>query len=91
VLDADRLGHRDLDVVDVGVVPDGLEDRIREPEREDVLDGLRCTTSASWRADSKSWPNGFSMTTRAKPGGLLSRVAPIACTITGKKLAGVDR
>ena len=51
----------------------------------------RWTTSASPREEARSWPNGFSMTTRANPGGLLSFVAPIACTITGKKLAGVER
>ena len=40
VLDADRLGDGDLHVVDVAVVPDRLEDRVGEPEREDVLDRL---------------------------------------------------
>jgi hypothetical protein len=39
-LDADVLGHRDLHVVDVVAVPQWLEDRVREPEREDVLHGL---------------------------------------------------
>ena len=39
-LDADRLGHRDLDVVDEVAVPDRLEDAVREAEHEDVLDGL---------------------------------------------------
>jgi hypothetical protein len=106
VLDADRLADRDLDMVDVGVVPDGLEDRVGEAEREDVLDGLlaqvvvdaedlalreRPVDDVGSRALARSWPNGFSMTTRANPGGLLSFVAPIACTITGKKLAGVER
>ncbi len=38
--DADVLGARDLDVVDVVPVPDGLEHHVREPERHDVLDRL---------------------------------------------------
>ena len=40
VLDPDRLGDGDLDVVDVAAVPDGLEEGVREPQREHVLDGL---------------------------------------------------
>ena len=40
VLDADGLGGGDLDVVHVLAVPHGLEDRVREAEDEDVLDGL---------------------------------------------------
>src|SRR5438067_6309906 len=40
LLDADRLGDRDLDVVDVLAVPDRLEDPVRETHDEDVLDGL---------------------------------------------------
>ena len=39
-LDADRLGAGDLHVVDVAVVPDRLEDPVREPEHEQVLDRL---------------------------------------------------
>lgn len=39
-LDPDRLRHRDLHVVDAVPVPQGLEDRVREPEGEQVLDGL---------------------------------------------------
>src|SRR5438132_14378661 len=39
-LDPDRLGDRDLHVVDELAVPDRLEDAVREPEREHVLDGL---------------------------------------------------
>ena len=39
-LDPDRLGHRDLDVVDELAVPDRLEDPVREAEREHVLDRL---------------------------------------------------
>src|SRR3954451_23259335 len=39
-LDADRLGHRHLDVVDELAIPDRLEDPVREAEREHVLHGL---------------------------------------------------
>ena len=39
-LDPDRLGDGDLDVVDELAVPDRLEDPVREPQREQVLDGL---------------------------------------------------
>ena len=38
VLDAEALGHRDLDGVDVVAVPDRLEHRVREPEVEDLLE-----------------------------------------------------
>ncbi len=38
--EAERLGHVDLDVVDVVAVPDRLEEAVREAEREDVLGGL---------------------------------------------------
>jgi len=38
-LDAERLGHRDLDVVDVVAIPDRLEKRVREAEDRQVLDG----------------------------------------------------
>ena len=34
------LGHGDLDVVDVLLVPERLEDRVAEPHDHDVLDGL---------------------------------------------------
>src|SRR5438045_7773621 len=40
VLDPDRLGDGDLDVVDELPVPDRLEDAVREPQRQHVLDGL---------------------------------------------------
>ena len=40
VLDAERLGDGDLNVVDVIAVPDRLEDRVGEAEDHDVLDGL---------------------------------------------------
>ena len=40
VSDADRLRHRDLDVVDVAVVPERLEDAVGETQDEDVLDRL---------------------------------------------------
>ncbi len=38
--DADVLGHRDLHVVDVVRVPDGLEHLVREAQGEEVLDRL---------------------------------------------------
>ena len=38
--DADVLGHRDLHVVDVVGVPDGLVELVREPQRQDVLHRL---------------------------------------------------
>ena len=37
VLDVHRLRHRDLDVIHVAPVPDGLEDGIGEAEEQDVL------------------------------------------------------
>ena len=40
VLDADALGHRDLDVVDVRAVPERLEQRVGEAQRHQVLDGF---------------------------------------------------
>ena len=40
VLDADRFGHRDLDVVDVAPIPERLEDAVAEPEDQQVTDGL---------------------------------------------------
>ena len=39
-LDADGLGAGDLHVVDEAVVPDRLEDAVREAEHQQVLDGL---------------------------------------------------
>lgn len=38
--DADVLGHGDLHVVDVVGVPDRFEHLVREPQRQEVLDGL---------------------------------------------------
>ena len=38
--DPDVLGRGDLHVVDEVPVPDGLEQRVGEPERHQVLDGL---------------------------------------------------
>ena len=38
--DAEVLGHGDLHVVDVAAVPDRLEDRVAEPQDQDVLDRL---------------------------------------------------
>ena len=40
VLHAHGLRDRDLHVVDVAPVPDGLEDPVREAEDQQVLDGL---------------------------------------------------
>ena len=40
VLDADRLGHGDLHVVDVAPVPERLEDAVAEPEDQQVADRL---------------------------------------------------
>ena len=40
VLDTDRLGHRDLDMVDVAAVPDRLEDAIAEAEDQEIADRL---------------------------------------------------
>ena len=39
VFDVEVLGHRDLDRGDEVAVPDRLEDGVREPQVEDVLDG----------------------------------------------------
>ena len=38
--DVDFFGHRDLHVVDVVAIPNRLEDRVREPQHEQVLHGL---------------------------------------------------
>ena len=38
ILDAEVLGHRDLDGLDVVPVPDRLEHRVREPEVQDLLE-----------------------------------------------------
>ena len=38
--DPEVLGNCDLDVVDEVAIPDGLEQRIREPQRDQVLDRL---------------------------------------------------
>ena len=40
VADADRLGHGDLDVVDVAAIPERLEDAVAEAEDQQVPDGL---------------------------------------------------
>jgi len=36
-LHAEALGHGDLDTLDIVAIPDRLEERVREPEVEDVL------------------------------------------------------
>ena len=38
ILDAEVLRHRDLDALDVVAIPDRLEDPVREPEEEDLLE-----------------------------------------------------
>ena len=38
--DAEGLGRAELDVVDVGAIPDGLEDGVGEAQRKEVLDDL---------------------------------------------------
>jgi hypothetical protein len=40
VLDAEVLRHGDLHMVDVPAIPNRLEDRVGEPQGEDVLDRL---------------------------------------------------
>ncbi len=40
VLHPEALGHRDLHLLDVAAVPDGLEDGVGEPQGDDVLDRL---------------------------------------------------
>ncbi len=37
---AHRLGHGDLDVIDIVAVPQRLENRVGKTEDEDILDGL---------------------------------------------------
>src|SRR5580658_6890601 len=39
-LDADDLGRRDLDIVDIARVPNRLEDAVTEAEREQILHRL---------------------------------------------------
>ena len=56
-LDADALADRDLHVVDVVPVPQGLEDAVGPAEDEDVLDGLLARDSGrSGRPDPRSTP-----------------------------------
>lgn len=107
--DADVLGHRDLHVVDVVRVPDRLEHLVGEPEGQQVLDRLLAevvsmrntssgwntedTTSFSSRADFRSCPNGFSMTTRRQASSTDSdRPERASCLqTTGNALGGTDR
>ena len=79
-LDPNRLGDRDLDVLDMGGVPQGLEREFRKAEREKVLDRLlaeimvdperaifgkgAATASLISRLDSRSVPSGFSSAMR---------------------------
>ena len=39
-VDAEALGHRDLDALDEVAIPDRLEERVAESKVEEVLDGL---------------------------------------------------
>ncbi len=77
-LDVELLGDVDLDVGDVVAVPDGLEDPVREAQRQDVLRRLLAQevvdpvdrlllehlvqVALSSLALATSWPNGFSTT-----------------------------
>ena len=81
ILDPEALGHRDLDALDVVPVPDRLEHRVGEPEVEQLVEAhlpeevvdaqscdssmYSCSSAARARAEARSWPNGFSTTTRA--------------------------
>ena len=83
ILDAERLGHRDLHAGDVVAVPDRLEHRVGEAQvqqllephlSEEVVDPVELglvdvlvQLLVSARAEARSWPNGFSTTTRAPP------------------------
>ena len=40
ILQPDRLGDGDLDIVDAVRIPDRLEEEIAEAQRQDVLDGF---------------------------------------------------
>ena len=40
MFDADGFRHRDLHVIDVAAIPDGLENAVGEAESQNVLDGL---------------------------------------------------
>ena len=80
LLDADRLGDRDLHVVDVVAVPQRLEEAVGEAEDQDVLHRLLAEIVIDAEdlllarhaqdllverpADGRSWPNGFSMMRR---------------------------
>ena len=87
--ESDVLGHGDLHVVDVVGVPDRLVQLVGEPQRQDVLNGLLAQVvvdaehrllgedavddAVEFSALCRSWPNGFSMTTRLqRPSGLLA-------------------
>ena len=80
LLHAQCLRHRDLYVVDVAAVPDGLEDAVGKAEHQNVLHRFLAQVMVdavdlpllkhlrisrfSARAESRSWPKGFSITTR---------------------------
>ena len=104
-LDSDRLRNRDLNVVDVLTRPERLEDPVREPEREHVLDRLLAevvvdaedlvlaeVASSSWfsrRAEARSVPNGFSTITRPQPE--LERRSPISRASVAIAFGGTAR
>ena len=95
--DADGFRRRDLHVVDIAAVPDGLEYRVGKTQHHDVLHGLFAEimidaidlffVERSWmrrlnsRAVSRSVPNGFSMITRVRGASRLSLGASPAAAI----------
>src|SRR5262249_19728725 len=110
LLDADRLAHGDLDVVDVAAVPDRRAGRRGGPGSTKatgrtpfprlgwtsgscVPAGARRTRRSSSRADSRSWPKGFSKMIRRQDPELssVSPTAPSLSVISAKKSGGVAR
>ena len=104
-LDPHRLGDRDLHVVDELAVPDRLEDAVREPQRQHVLDRLLAEVvvdpehlalvevllirAFSARAEARSWPNGFSTISRIQPSA--ARRSAILLTSVPIALGGTAR
>lgn len=82
VLDPEVLGHGDVDLGDALTVPQLRQAVVGEAQVLQFLDGLfaqKWSTRRIWsssstarsralrsRADSRSWPNGFSIATRAR-------------------------
>jgi hypothetical protein len=102
--DPEVLRHRDLHVVDVVSVPEGLQECVGEPEVQQILDGLfpeemidaidrglgedRMQRLVERFAEARSRPNGFSTTRRAWPAHPAC-ASPVA---TGqKRLGGIAR